>query len=165
MVEAAAARFRREQLAVPVRHSLSADLLTTVAERFGVLHCIGNSLVHAAGRDAMVQALTGLRQMARSEDTWWSTPRNREKLHAGCRIVQVANRLATGAGRRCLSFYACEILDRRHDEHIAHIVFAFEDGDQIESREYQITFCPFTLAELRDRPPRRRQCPGREPSR
>jgi hypothetical protein len=49
-----------------VRHSLSADLLATVAERFGVMHCIGNSLVHAAGRDAMVQALTVLWQMARS---------------------------------------------------------------------------------------------------
>ncbi len=125
-----------EQLAVPVRHSISADLLATVAERIGVMHCIGNSLVHAAGRDAMVQALTVLWQMAAPEDTWWSTPRNREKLHAGRRIVQVANRLVTGAGRRCLSFYACGI-----------------------------TFCPVTLAELRDRPARQRQCPGREPSR
>ena len=41
--------------------------------------CIGNSLVHAAGRDAMIQALT-------------------------------------------------EIPDRLDQEHIAHLVFIFEDG-------------------------------------
>jgi 2-polyprenyl-3-methyl-5-hydroxy-6-metoxy-1,4-benzoquinol methylase len=74
MIEEAAARFRREQLTIPLRRCLWADLPGTLAERFDVVLCVGNSLVHAAGRDAMVEALTGLRRMARPGDTWWSTP-------------------------------------------------------------------------------------------
>ena len=129
MIEQAAARFRREQLAIPVRRSLWADLPRTLAERFDVVLCVGNSLVHAAGRDAMVEALTGLRRMARPGGHVVIDSRNWEKLNAERRIVQVANRVLTRHGRRCLSFYAWEIPDRLHDEHVAHIVFVFEDGD------------------------------------
>ena len=129
MVEQATARFRREHLAIPVRHSLWADLPATLAERFDVVLCVGNSLVHAAGQDAMVEALTGLRRMARPGGHVAIDSRNWEKLHAERRIVRVAHRVLTRDGRRCLSFYAWEIPERLHDEHVAHIVFVFEDGD------------------------------------
>jgi 2-polyprenyl-3-methyl-5-hydroxy-6-metoxy-1,4-benzoquinol methylase len=65
MTAVAAARFRSEQLDIPLVRSLWADLPAALAERFDVVLCIGNSLVHAAGRGAMIQALTGLREMAR----------------------------------------------------------------------------------------------------
>jgi hypothetical protein len=51
-------------------HCRWADLPPATGERFDVVLCVGNSLVHAAGRDAMFQALTGLRRMARPGDTW-----------------------------------------------------------------------------------------------
>jgi hypothetical protein len=41
--------------------------------------------------------------------------------------------------------------DHLHEEHVAHLMFLFENGDQIEPREYELTFRPFTLAELRER--------------
>lgn len=151
MVEQATARFRREHLAIPVRHSLWADLPATLAERFDVVLCVGNSLVHAAGQDAMVEALTGLRRMARPGGHVAIDSRNWEKLHAERRIVRVAPRVLTRDGRRCLSFYAWEIPERLHDEHAAHIVFVFEDGDDAQTHEYPISFRPFTLAELRER--------------
>jgi len=151
MITEAAARFRREHLAIPVRHSLWADLPATVAERFDVVLCVGNSLVHAAGRDAMVAALTGLRRMARPGGYVAIDSRNWEKLHAERRIVRVAPRVLARDGRRCLSFYAWEIPDRLHDEHVAHIVLVFEDGDRAETREYPVSFRPFTVAELRER--------------
>jgi len=151
MIEEAAARFRREHLAIPARRCLWADLPATVAERFDVVLCIGNSLVHAAGRDAMVQALTGLRRMALPGGYVVIDSRNWEKLHAERQIVQVADRLVTRGGRRCLVLYAWEIPDRLGDEHIAHLVFAFETGGRIEPHEYQITFRPFTISELRER--------------
>jgi hypothetical protein len=47
--------------------------------------------------------------------------------------------------------YAWEIPDRLGDEHIAHLVFIFENGDQIEPHEHQIGFYPFTISELRRR--------------
>ena len=151
MIEQAAARFRREQLAIPVRRCLWADLPDTLAERFDVVLCVGNSLVHAAGRDAMVAALTGLRQMARPGGHVVIDSRNWEKLNAERRIVRVANRVVTRHGRRCLSFYAWEIPERLQDEHVAHIVFAFEDEDRVETHEHPISFRPFTVGELRER--------------
>jgi len=65
MVEMAAARFRSEHLEIPLVRCMWADLPAAVDERFDVVLCIGNSLVHAVGRDAMIQALTGFRQVVR----------------------------------------------------------------------------------------------------
>jgi hypothetical protein len=65
--------------------------------------------------------------------------------------VQFADRVVTRDGRRCFGLYAWEIPDRLGDEHIAHIVFAFENGDEIEPHEHEIGFRPFTIGELRER--------------
>ena len=151
MVAMAADRFRREQLEIPLARCLWADLPAVTGERFDIVLCIGNSLVHAASRDAMIAALTGLRQMARPGGHVVVDSRNWEKLHAERRIVRPASRVVTRDGRRCISLYAWEIPDRLEAEHVAHIVFLFEDGDRIEPREHRVAFRPFTLAELRDR--------------
>ncbi len=151
MVEGAAARFRRERLEIPLLNCQWADLPAATAKRFDVVLCIGNSLVHAAGRDAMVQALAGLRRMARPGGHVVVDSRNWEKLHAERRIVQVADRVVTREGHRCVALYAWEVPERLGDEHIAHLVFIFDNGGQAESREYQITFRPFTISDLRER--------------
>jgi SAM-dependent methyltransferase len=151
MADVAASRFRRERLAVPLLRSTWADLPAATGERFDVVLCIGNSLVHAAGRDAMVEALTGLRRMARPGGHVVVDSRNWEKLHAERQIVQVADRVVTREGRRCVTLYAWEIPDRLGGEHVAHLVFVFEDGGRAESHEYVIAFRPFTLGELRER--------------
>ena len=65
--------------------------------------------------------------------------------------MRVANRVRARDGRRCLMFYAWEIPERLQDEHVAHIVFVFEDGDRVETREHRISFRPFTVGELRER--------------
>jgi SAM-dependent methyltransferase len=151
MVEGAAARFRRERLAIPLLRSSWADLPAATGERFDVVLCVGNSLVHAAGRDAMVEALMGLRRMARPGGHVVIDSRHWEKLHAERRIVQVADRVVTREGLRCMLLYAWEMPDRLGEEHIAHLVFVFDNGGQIEPHEYQITFHPFTISELRER--------------
>jgi glycine/sarcosine N-methyltransferase len=151
MVAMAAARFRREHLEIPVARCLWADLPAVVDERFDVVLCIGNSLVHADSREAMIGALTGLRQMARPGGHVVVDSRNWEKLHAERRIVRVADRAVTRDGRRCISMYVWDIPDRLEAEHVARIVFLFEDGDRIEPHEYRVGFRPFTPAELRER--------------
>jgi SAM-dependent methyltransferase len=151
MAEGAAARFRRERLAIPLLRCAWADLPTATGERFDVVLCIGNSLVHAVGRDAMVQALTGLRHVARRGGHVVIDSRNWEKLHAERQIVQVADRVTTRGQRRCLVLYAWEVPDRLGDEHIAHLVFVFENGDRVEIHEHKITFRPFTISQLRER--------------
>jgi len=151
MAEVAAARFRRDRLAIPLLRSRWADLPAATGERFDVVLCIGNSLVHAVGRDAMVEALTGLRRMARPGGHVVVDSRNWEKLHAERRIVEIADREVTRGGRRCLVLYAWEVPDRLADEHVAHLVFVFENGGRTEPHEHRITFRPFTVSELRER--------------
>jgi SAM-dependent methyltransferase len=151
MIEAAAARFQRAGLAIPARQCLWADLPDSIGERFDIVLCTGNALVHAAGRDAMVLALTGLRRMARPGGHVVIDSRNWEKLHAERQIVQVTNQVRTRGGRRCVLLYAWEVPDRLDQEHIAHIVFLFEDSDRIEPHEYRISLLPVTLSELRVR--------------
>jgi SAM-dependent methyltransferase len=151
MLERAAARFTRERLAIPVVHSSWADLPAATGERFDVVLCVGNALVHAVGRDAMVEALAGLRRVARPGGSVVIDSRNWEKLHADRQIVQVANRVVAREGRRCTVLYAWEIPDRLSEEHTAHLVFIFDNDGQIEAREHQITFRPFTISELRER--------------
>jgi len=130
---------------------LGGSMGSVVGERFDVVLCIGNSLVHAAGRDAMIGALTGLREMVRPGGHLVVDSRHWEKLHAEHRIVQLADRAVTRNGRRCIVLYAWEIPDRLDQEHVAHIVLIFENGDRIQPREYRIGFHPFTLTELRQR--------------
>ena len=151
MAAVAAARFRSEHLDIPVVRSLWADLPAVVGGRFDVVLCIGNSLVHAAGRDAMIGALTGLREMVRPGGHVVVDSRNWEKLHVERRIVQLANSVVTRHGRRCIVLYAWEIPDRLDAEHVAHIVFIFEDGSRIDPHEYRIGFYPITVGELRGR--------------
>jgi SAM-dependent methyltransferase len=151
MVEGAAARFRRGRLAIPLLYSGWADLPAATGERFDVVLCVGNSLVHAAGRDAMVQALTGLRRVARPGGYVVIDSCNWEKLHAERQIVQVADQVVARGGRRCTVLWAWEVPDRLGDEHIAHLVFVFDDDGQIEAHEHQITYRPFTIGELRER--------------
>jgi len=151
MAAVAAARFRSERLEIPLVRCGWADLPAAISERFDVVLCIGNSLVHAAGRDAMIEALTGLREMLRPGGHVVVDSRNWEKLHAERRIVQLASRAVTRRGRRCLVLYAWEIPDRLDEEHVAHLVFIFEDGGRLEPHEYRIGFYPFTLGELRER--------------
>jgi hypothetical protein len=50
-----------------------------------------------------------------------------------------------------LTLYAWEIPDRLGDEHIAHLVFVFDDDGRAEPHEYTIAFRPFTISELRAR--------------
>jgi hypothetical protein len=77
--------------------------------------------------------------------------RNWEKLHADRAIVQVMDRVRMRGGRRCVVLYVWEIPDRLDQEHLAHPVFLFEDGDRVEPHEYRLSFRPFTLGELRGR--------------
>jgi hypothetical protein len=61
------------------------------------------------------------------------------------------DRVRVRGGRRCVVLYAWEIPDRLDQEHIAHLVFVFEDGDRAEPHRYRLSFRPFTLGELRER--------------
>jgi SAM-dependent methyltransferase len=151
MTGAAAARFTRDGLAIPVRCCQWTGLPAAISERFDVVLCTGNALVHAAGHEAMSAALTALRQMTRPGGHVVIDSRNWEKLHADRQVIQVKEHVRTRAGRRYITLYVWEIPPRLDQEHTAHITFLYEDGDRIEPHEHQISFRPFTIGELRER--------------
>lgn len=151
MVERACARFEREGLAVPVSRSRWAELPSITDERFDAVLCIGNSLVHAQGTSPMVEALCGLSGVLRPGGAVVVDSRNWEKLHAERQVVQVADRAVTREGKRCIVLYSWEIPARFDQDHAAHLVFIFEDGEALETHEHVVRCRPFTLGELRRR--------------
>ncbi len=151
MVRQARIRFAREELAVTVVQGEWAKLPQTMSERFDVALCIGNSLVHAGSRAQMIDALRNLAGVLRPGGRVVIDSRNWEKLHRERRTVLVHDRPIARDGRRCIVMYAWEILDEFDREHVAHLVFVFDDGAVLDPREHLIAFHPFTFEELRDR--------------
>jgi hypothetical protein len=75
---------------------------------------------------------------------------NWEKLHAApdrpdCRPG------GDSRGAAMPGVYAWEVPDRLGDEHVAHLVFVFGNGGQIEPHEHVIMFRPFAIGEPRAR--------------
>ncbi|MCA1696345.1 MAG: class I SAM-dependent methyltransferase [Actinobacteria bacterium] len=151
MVGKARIRFDREGLTVTVVQAEWAKLPWTMTERFDVALCIGNSLVHARSRERMINALQSLAAVLRPKGRLVVDSRNWEKLHREQRTVVVHDRPIVRDGRRCIVMYAWEIPDAFDREHVAHLVFLFDDGEKLNPREHAVAFRPFTFEELRDR--------------
>ncbi|MBO0693487.1 MAG: class I SAM-dependent methyltransferase, partial [Acidimicrobiaceae bacterium] len=105
MVEQAVARFRQEGAEVHGFVATWDQLPDSTRRRFDAVLCIGNSLVHATGPEAMVSALRGLRAVARSGGRVVIDSRNWEKLHRDRQIVSVYDRPIARGGRRCVVVY------------------------------------------------------------
>lgn len=151
MVAKARSRFAREGLAVTVVQAEWAKLPSMMTERFDVALCIGNSLVHARTGEGMIEALQALATVLRPNGRLVVDSRNWEKLHRERRTVVVHDRAILRDSRRCITMYAWEIPDEFDREHVAHLVFLFDDEEAIEHREHTVAFRPFTFEQLRDR--------------
>jgi SAM-dependent methyltransferase len=151
MVSAARERFAREGVAVTAVEADWAALPSVVGERFDVALCIGNSLVHAGSRHRMIDALRGLAAVLRPDGRLVVDSRNWEKLHRERRTVVVHDRPIVRDGRRCIVIYVWEIPDELDRDHVAHLVFLFDDGETLDAREHAIAFRPFTFDQLHER--------------
>lgn len=151
MIDHARQRFAGEGLAIPLLQAEWAQLPNITEERFDAALCIGNSLVHAAGKNEMVRALMGLRGVLKPGGAIVVDSRNWEKLHSQRPVVQVAENVVVRDGQRCIPLYAWEIPEQFEEEHVAHLVFVFDDGATVMSREHRVGFRPFTIEQLRER--------------
>ncbi len=151
MLTKARSRFAGEGLAVTVVQAEWANLPSIMTEEFDIALCIGNSLVHAQGRERMISALQGLAAVLRPDGRLVVDSRNWEKLHRERRTVLVHDRPIIRHGRRCIVMYAWEVPDEFDREHVAHLVFVFDDGVALHPREHAVAFLPFTFEQLRDR--------------
>lgn len=99
----------------------------------------------------MIDALRGLAGVLRPNGRLVVDSRNWEKLHRERRTVLVHHRPIARDDRRCIVVYAWEIPDTFDREHVAHLVFLFDEGAVLEAREHPVAFHPFTFEDLRDR--------------
>lgn len=155
MIEPARHRFERAGLDIPAARAewahLSEALPATAAERFDAVLCIGNSLVHAAGTDAMIRALQGMRGVLKPSGAIAVDSRNWEKLHRAGSHVHVADAPIERDGQRCIALYAWEIPEEWAADHVARLVFVFEKSSTLTSRHHTIRFRPFTHEQLQER--------------
>lgn len=151
MVEQARRRFEEAGLEIPVMQADWAYLSSATETRFDAVLSIGNSLVHAAGGPEMVKALRGLRTLLRPGGRLAVDARNWEKLHRDRPRIQVADASVQRDGKRCVTLYVWDIPDDFAAEHVAHLVFVFDDGRTVTSRHHRIGFWPFTIDQLFER--------------
>ncbi len=128
MVSKARRRFAGEGLAVTVVQAEWAKLPSILTEQFDIAVCIGNSLVHAQGRERMISALQGLAAVLRPDGRLVVDSCNWVKLHGERRTVLVHDCPIVRHGRRCVVMDAWEIPDEFDREHVAHLVLVFDDG-------------------------------------
>jgi glycine/sarcosine N-methyltransferase len=127
------------------------DVLPTVwKERFGLVFCVGNSLVHANADDGLTQALRGIRailtpggRLALDSRDWesgqWTPGRH----------VRVAPRAELRGGRRGIVVRTWDVPASIDDEYWTDIVLILEDAaGQLSHRVHTIRFRPFTCRAL-----------------
>ncbi|HWT26180.1 MAG TPA: methyltransferase domain-containing protein [Solirubrobacteraceae bacterium] len=121
------------------------------AGTFDAVLCVGNSLVHAAGRDRRRAALAAMAGVLREGGLLLVTSRNWEALRAARPGLEVADALVDRAGGRGLVIRAWtlpEAWDARHTLDVAVAVIA--TAGEVRTVAERLVFWPFTHEELHD---------------
>lgn len=119
-------------------------------ERFGLVFCVGNSLVHANADDGLAQALRGIRavltpggRLAFDSRDWES-----EEWTPG-RHVRVAPRAEVRGEQRAIVVRTWDVPVSLGDEYRTDIVLILEDAaGRLSHRVHTIRFRPFTRRTL-----------------
>ncbi|HVF79663.1 MAG TPA: class I SAM-dependent methyltransferase [Solirubrobacteraceae bacterium] len=120
-------------------------------ERFDVVFCVGNSLPHAAGRDARRAALIAMAQTLRPGGALVVTSRTWEQVRAAGSRLQVGEQLVVRDGRRGLPVYSWTIPAAWDEPHYFDVAVALVGDDgAVETFRERFGFWPFTEAELRE---------------
>lgn len=119
------------------------------AGRFDAVFCVGNSLPHAAGRDARRTALRAMAGVLRAGGLLVVTSRAWEQVRAAGSRLQVGERLVIRDGRRGLPIHSWEIPERWEQPHRFDVAVALlgDDGEVRTCRE-RLAFWPFTEEQL-----------------
>ncbi|CAN5223115.1 class I SAM-dependent methyltransferase [soil metagenome] len=129
-------------------------------ERFDVVFCVGNSLPHAAGRDARRAALAAMARTLRAEGLLVLISRTWEQVRAAGSRLQVGEQLVVRDGRRGLPIYSWTIPAQWEEPHFFDVAVALVGDDgAVDTRRERFAFWPFTEKELLED----LRCAGLEP--
>lgn len=127
-----------------------AQLASHCTERFALVLCTGNSLVHAhrPGGTGVETALRNMAAVVADTGRVIVGTRNFEHLRRRRPDVEVADRPVVRDGTRCLRFYTWRIPTSWSDPHTASVHLALVGDDRVEHRRHDVEFTPYTWTEL-----------------
>ncbi|MEV0378445.1 methyltransferase domain-containing protein [Nonomuraea sp. NPDC050643] len=124
----------------------------SAAGSYELVLCLGNSLVHAGSHEAMVAALTGMREVLSPTGTLIVDSRNWELLYRERPRIVPADRVRERDGVRSWCLYVWNIPDQFGEPCLAEVLFLRENPDgTLEHQRHPIDFQPFTPADLEAR--------------
>ncbi len=126
-------------------------LPATLEQRFAAVFCLGNSLAHTGGPDAMATALAGMRAVLDPGGLLVVNSRDWERLRSERPRMTVADRVIERDGLRCTSLYVWTLPETWDAPHGADIVFVLDRDGALTYRRHQIRFVPFRRDELEAR--------------
>ncbi|MEV4361290.1 methyltransferase domain-containing protein [Nonomuraea sp. NPDC049625] len=128
------------------------DLPAAVTGPYELVLCLGNSLVHTGSREAMVVALSGMRQVLSPTGTLIVDSRNWELLYRERRRIVVGDRVRERDGVRSTCVYVWTFPESFGEPCLAEILFVQEHPDgTLSHHRHTIDFLPFTPADLEAR--------------
>src|SRR5262249_18091538 len=106
--------------------------------------CVGNSLVHAAGRKGRRAALTGMRRVLRPGGRLLVTSRNWERLRAARPGLEVGERLVERGDRAALVVRAWTFPERWTEPHFMDVaVIELLDDGELRTTAERLELWPF----------------------
>jgi SAM-dependent methyltransferase len=121
----------------------------TVGDAFDAVFCVGNSLTHAAGREARRDALQKMASVLRDGGLLVLTSRNWELIRRRASGLEIGDELVERHGRQGLVIYDWDLSEDWEAPHFLDVAVALlEPGGKVTSRAERLTFWPFTHQEL-----------------
>jgi SAM-dependent methyltransferase len=151
MVDQATFAARNAGLELPLHCCTWEELPSRFAEPFDLIFCLGNSIGHARGRDAMLRSLQGMRAVLRTGGKLVLDSRNWELLRKEKTRFTPYPQWRERAGQRCLPLYIWSFPERFEDAHTIEVVLLFDAGGNVSLRSYPIVYYPFHYEELVER--------------
>jgi len=118
---------------------------------FDAVLCVGNSLMHAAGKTRRRAALAGMAGVLREGGLLVVTSRNWERVRERGSGLQVGDRLTERGGTAALTIHGWSIADSWEDPHFLDVAVALLDGDSgVTTHRERLSIWPFRHDELDD---------------
>lgn len=151
MVAEARRRASTEGLVVDFSTSTWAELPERCDDRFELVVCNGNALVHAndPGSGGLEKALRGLSAVTTPTGRVIIGTRDFELLRSGQPDVEVAGQSVVRDGTECVRFYSWTIPTSWTELHQASVHLALITDGTVEHRRHDVSFRPYTWDQLR----------------
>jgi len=112
---------------------------------FDAVFCVGNSLVHAAGKQARRRALTAMTAVLRTGGTLVVTSRNWKRVRAAGSGLEIAQQLVRRDGGLGLPIYAWSIPEDWDEPHHLDVAVALVDADgTVTTHGERMAFWPYS---------------------